>query len=160
MGTWIDLTATRKSSSSSPVVTAHPRRNRSAILRLPPSRASLPRPRPLETRPSLALTPLPSSLPSPRRTKSTRSTVTSGLSVPSSTTRVAEMPEQRPRLTRRSESFQEHWKDCKPKDRSALQAAAARNYQPRQFSLYSLLGILQSLFLVAISFTGYLASIH
>merc|ERR1740139_873788 len=54
----------------------------------------------------------------------------------------------------------DHWRDCKPKDRSALQAAAARNYQPRQFSLYSLLGILQSLFLVAISFTGYLASIH
>merc|ERR1711957_130149 len=93
-----------------------------------------------------APTPLPSSLPSPRRTKSTRSTVTSGLSVPSSTTRVAEMPEQRPRLERRSESFQEHWKDCKPKDRSAspiLPLLLAGNFAeplPRCNQLYRLFG--------------------
>merc|ERR1712166_110303 len=125
-----DLTATRKSSSSSPVATARPRRDSSPILRPLPSRPLLPRPRPSETQPLLVPTPIPSSLPSPRRTKNTRSIATSELSVPSSTTRVAGTPEQRPRQTRRSEIFQEHW-SCKPKDRSALQAAAARNYQPR-----------------------------
>merc|ERR1712166_763096 len=133
-----DLTATRKSSSSSPVATARPRRDSSPILRPLPSRPSLPRPRPLETQPLLVPTPIPSSLPSPRRTKNTKFIATSELSVPSST-RVAGTPEQRPRPTRRSESFQEHW-ICKPKDRSALQAAAARNYQPRKSTLYSLLG--------------------
>merc|ERR1711990_884471 len=134
-------TATRKSSSSSPVVTVPPRRDSSTILRLLPSRASPPRLRPSATWPFPPSPSLPCSLPSPRRTEITRSTATSELSAPSSTTRAAGTPGLESRPRRRSESFQEH-RIASRRTVHLFGSCCRQKLSVSRCPLYSLLGII------------------
>merc|ERR1711990_388394 len=137
----IDLTATRKSSSSSTVVQTSPRRDSSTILRLPPSRAALPRLRPSGTSLFPPPTTLPSSLPSPRPTMTTRFTATSELSAPSSTTRAAGTPGLESRPRRRSESFQEH-RIASRRTVHLFGSCCRQKLSVSRCPLYSLLGII------------------